>query len=395
MRPVTITTQGALGKSSIREANERLVHTMILRGRGIGRKQISRQSGLSASAVTMIVERLMKQGLVREEPVEGHSGLGRRPTALRVVPESRLAIGVEITPFEGTVALADLEGHIVEQRVTEASQDPVRFLGAVHEGVRELATVAAERLLGVGVSITGVVEPGTGRVLAAPNLHWHNVDAIPVLRGGLNTRFAWDNNSNLSALAERWFDLSASKRLDNFVFVTLRSGLGTGVMVDGRLVQGATHRAGEFGHMVLYPDGRPCVCGNRGCWEEYASDRALYRRYRDAGGDPKLGSLDIASAAAAGDRRAGEAMDETARDLGLGLVNIIMGLNPSAIVLDDFAAAGWARTRATVWDVLRERVRDYWLSGVDVFPSAHAAHSSLAGAVALVLHRYFTHVTGD
>ena len=152
----------------------------------------------------------------------------------------------------------------------------------------------------------------------------------------------------------------------------------------------ATARAGEFGHTVLYPDGRKCLCGNHGCWEEYASDKALCRLYHEHGGEEICDSLEVIRRAKAGDVAALAATAEVGRNLGLGLMNVITGLNPAAICLDDFAACGWDLIEPAIWDVLRSRVPDYWLAGVRIFPSEHAIHASLSGAVALALSKYFT-----
>ena len=390
MRSVTFTTRGALGKSSLREANERLVLTYIVRQPGISRLAIARATSLSPSAITGIVERLKVAGLVMDEKTEPTAQVGRPPSNLRLVPSSRHVVGVEITPFDATLVLADLVGNIVERREIAADKTPETFLERTNAALREIVAGSKTELLGVGVSIQGILDPATGQVIAATNMNWRNVEAIKLLRQGLDLQFHWDNNANLSALAEQWFALPGAQSLNDFVFVTLRGGLGTGLIFGGNLVQGATARAGEFGHTVLYPDGRKCLCGNHGCWEEYASDKALLRLYNERSGESLCDSLEVIRRAKAGDEAALAAVAQVGRDLGLGLMNVITGLNPAAICLDDFAACGWDLIEPEIWNVLRSRVPDYWLAGVRIFPSEHAIHSSLSGAVALALSKYFT-----
>ncbi len=390
MRSVTFTTRGALGKSSLREANERLVLTYIVRQPGISRLAIARATGLSPSAITGIVERLKVAGLVVDEKTEPSSQVGRPPSNLRLVPSSRHVVGVEITPFDATLVLADLVGNVVERREIAAEKTPETFLERSNVALKEMVGGVKTPLLGVGVSIQGILDPATGQVIAATNVNWRNVEAMRLLRKDLDLKFYWDNNANLSALAEQWFAVPGSASLDNFVFVTLRGGLGTGLIFGGHLVQGATARAGEFGHTVLYPDGRKCLCGNHGCWEEYASDKALLRMYHESGGEPICDSLQVIHRARSGDKAALSAVAEAGRNLGLGLMNVITGLNPAAICVDDFAAVGWDLIQPEIWNVLRSRVPDYWLAGVRIFPSEHAIHSSLSGAVALALSKYFT-----
>lgn len=393
MRSVTFTTQGALGKSSLREANERLVLNLVLRQPGISRVEIVRRTGLSSSAITGIVDRLMRNGLVSEEKIEHHTQIGRRPTGLHLQTRSRLVVGVEITPFEGVAVLADLAGNAIEQRSIAANPDPEAFLLDAHAAIAGLIPAAQSEVLGVAVSLPGTLEPETGHVIAATNLRWRNVDAIRLLKQDLKLPFYWDNNSNLAALAERWF--RPGPPLQDFIFITLRGGLGSGLIVNGAVVQGAAARAGEFGHMILYPEGRKCLCGNTGCWEEYASDRALCRMYAERGGERTDDALHVVERARQGDQTALDALQETAHNLALGCVTLIMGLNPGAIVVDDFAAVGWDLIEPSLWKTLRERVPDYWLSGTQILPSKEAVHSSLSGAVALVLSRYFTSFTHE
>lgn len=139
----------------------------------------------------------------------------------------------------------------------------------------------SQSLLGVGVSLPGTIDSSTGDVYAAENLCWYDIKAGRILSEEISAPIYFENNARLAALAERWFCGPGAPPMEHFVFVTMRNGLGTGVVIDGKLLQGASGQASEFGHTTLFPDGRPCVCGNTGCWEEYASDRALERYYAE------------------------------------------------------------------------------------------------------------------
>lgn len=140
--------------------------------------------------------------------------------------------------------------------------------------------------------------------------------------------------------------------------------------------------------MTIAAGGRRCLCGNQGCWEEYASDRALVRLYLERTGTA-AGAQAIVERARGGEAAALEALNETAGYLGLGLANLIMGLNPEAIFLDSWGAAGWDLLKGPVWTAIRGCVPASWLEGVQVRPSAHTADASLRGAVALALSRFF------
>lgn len=354
----------------------------VLRHPGLSRLEVSERTGLSPSAITGVVDRLMARGfLIEGKRDAANATLGRPRAPLFIGAGARLVVGVAIGASDAVVAVADLTGAVRETRRVAGGAD---FLVRVHAAIRELAARNGDKTLGVAVSIPGNLDPATGRVRQATNLDWHDVDALAVLKGDLALPFFCENNSDLAAFAERWFRPEAA--LDNFVFVTLRVGIGTGMILNGQLVRGARHCAGEFGHVTLVPEGRRCVCGQSGCWEEYASDRALVRHYGVDGVD----SLGVVARARAGDAAAQRALAETAEWLALGLCPLILGLNPSAIALDDWGAAGWDLIRDGVWRVIERRVPAAWREGVEIFPSTHTDDASLTGAIAWALAQFYT-----
>ncbi|MCC6363229.1 MAG: ROK family transcriptional regulator [Bryobacterales bacterium] len=387
---VTFTTQGALRKSALRQANQRLVLNAIRENPHLSRVEISRITGLSPSSVTFIVKRLSKDKLIREQKVNGSAPqVGRPPTILRLQPSARYAVAVDISPTGSRVALADWTGHILEMQRVDWGTDPETLLRTLHGAVRNfVSSKPGHRILGVGVSVPGTWDDKTRTVTSAVNLGWKDVAVAPLLEKGFDVPMYFDNNANLSALGERWFRSQGARPLENFVFVTLGGGIGTGIIVAGHIVHGAFGRAGEFGHMTVFPDGRRCLCGNLGCWEEYASDRALVRIYQEKT-DRKLQLHAVIERAQRGEAAAIESLLEAGRHLALGLANLVIGLNPEAIVVDNWAASAWDIIDKPVWEVLRQRVPAAWLEGIRVYPSAHAEDSSLLGAVALALTRYF------
>ncbi|MBL8228589.1 MAG: ROK family transcriptional regulator [Bryobacterales bacterium] len=388
---VTFTTQGALRKSALRQANERLVLNAIREDPQLSRVEISRITGLSPSSVTFIVQRLTKAKLIREYRNDSVPQVGRPPTSLRLAPGARLAVGVEIANSKSRVALADWTGQILEVHDVPWQSDPDEMLRTVHSVIRGLlASKPSARFLGVGVSVPGTWDKSTGTLVSAVNLGWQDVAVESLLAKGFDVPVYFDNNANLSAVGERWFRSRGGKILENFVFVTLSGGIGTGILIGGHVLHGAFGRAGEFGHMTMHSAGSRCPCGNRGCWEEYASDRALSRSYRTAASvDRDVPATEIAELAIRGEEAAVKAIREVSQQLALGLANLIIGLNPEAIVVDTWAAVAWELVEKEVWATLRERVPAAWLDGVRIRPSTHAENASLLGAVALVLARFF------
>ncbi|MBL8216629.1 MAG: ROK family transcriptional regulator [Bryobacterales bacterium] len=387
---VTFTTQGALRKSALRQANERLVLNAIRENPELSRVEISRITGLSPSSVTFIVKRLAKDKLIKESRVDmANYQVGRPPSILQLASGARFVVGVDITPLGSRVALADWTGTILETRAVEWDPNPEVLLRSLHTVIRALVTSKpAHRVLGVGVAVPGTWDMQARTVTNAVNLGWKDVAVAPMLEKGFDVPLYFDNNANLSALGERWFRSRGARSLENFVFVTLGGGIGTGIIISGNVLHGAFGRAGEFGHMILYPEGRRCLCGNIGCWEEYASDRALTRLYRERTGRA-VTEMEVVSCAYKGEPAALECLDEAARCLALGLTSLIIGLNPEAIIVDNWCAAAWDLVEKRLWQVLRDRIPASWLEGVRLMPSAHAANAALFGAIALALTRYF------
>ncbi len=395
MGGVTFTTRGALNKSALRQANERLVLNAIRQNPSISRADIARVTGLSPSSVTFILKRLVREKLISEEQTVGHAQVGRRPTALYVRPEARMAIGADICRSGARIALADLNGKIVRNKSVPWHSNPEAYFERVRSTICSLVErLAPEQVLGVGVGLPGFIERGAGRVVAE-NLGWFDLPAGAMLRRGLPFPFHYENSAKLSALAEMWFSEQAGKPLRDFVYVAASGGVGTGVITNGQVLQGSFSAASEFGHIALYADGRPCACGGAGCWEQYAADFALARLYSELGGTNGAEGADITASGVVARAREGQelacrALEETARYAALGFANLVWALNPEAIVVGDWMAEAWDLIEKNVWETIRRRVPAYYLSGVRIFPSQHAADSPLLGAVALVLTRYFT-----
>jgi predicted NBD/HSP70 family sugar kinase len=380
----------------LRQANERLVLNTIRQNPSLSRTDIVRLTGLSPSAVTYIVGRLCRNRLISEEEVESQSQVGRRPTALRLRPESKMAVGVQILRPHSRVALADFNGNIVRAKIVRWHPNSELFLDRVHGAIRALIEpLPAGHLLGVGVGLPGTIDRVSGKVIAAENFNWFGVEAGSLLRARITVPFYYENSAKLAALSEMWSSERQGEPLRNFVFVTARGGLGTGVIVNGQLLQGAHFAAAEFGHAMLYADGRPCSCGNTGCWEQYASDFALCRLYSELvekEGKPAVEAepADIVRRARAGEPTALRTIEETAHYVALGLVNLVWALDPEAVIVGDWLAEAWDLIEGIIWKVVRSRIAGYYLGGLRIVRAKTPEDSVLSGAIALVLGRFFT-----
>ena len=262
----------------------------------------------------------------------------------------RYTVGVDLgaTKIFSLAALPDGREAGSDRRPTLAQQGPQAVLGRVVDSVQAaLAAAGATKadLAAVGVVSPGPVDQKRGVVRNPPNLPgWEVVPVAQILKGALGVRVILENDADAAALGEHTF--GAGRDFRNMIFITVSSGIGGGIIVDGRIYRGATGAAGEVGHMVLVENGPTCGCGQRGCLEALASGTAIAARAaalaaegespllaRLARESPPLTAEDVQRAALEGDAVARRVIEEAGHYLGLGLVNLVHVFNPHGIVI--------------------------------------------------------------
>ncbi|MGC8794994.1 MAG: ROK family protein, partial [Bryobacteraceae bacterium] len=275
----TLQTQAASAEV-VRDINKRLLLGLIRRRQPISRADLARLSGLQRSTVSLIVEQLLEDHWV----VEGSTGRlarGRRPTFLRL-NEQRAAIGVDIRPSRITAALADVHGRFLSQEMFATPAEPGAAVEELGRRLQRLLSTHPDMIFeGVAISLPGRCEPGSGRLVFAPNLKWVPWDLRTPIERATGLQVWLENAANACALAEAWYGDHQGVR--DLVVVTVSEGIGAGLLLNGELIRGHNQMAGEFGHVCLDPEGPLCGCGRRGCWEVFASNRAAQRNYSESG----------------------------------------------------------------------------------------------------------------
>ena len=217
-----------------------------------------------------------------------------------------------------------------------------------------LSVADGETIMAIGVAAAGFVDERGDRVVFAPHLPWRDEDVRSRLAERWGTPVVLDNDANCTAVAEATYGVAGGDGTS--VVVTMGTGIGGALLVDGRVLRGRNGMAGEFGHMQVVPDGQPCQCGARGCWEQYASGNALVRYARAqvglepsvlteaCGGDPdRLTGPMVTDAAADGDLVARHAFGSVGHWLGVGLANLVAALDPHRIVVGGGVSAAGDR----------------------------------------------------
>ena len=398
MRRIDLSNFQVATSETARDINRRIVLNLIRTHQPISRADLARYSGLQRSTVSVIAEQLIKERWIAEG-ANGHTPRGRRPRFLHLNKERVAIIGINVRPFVTTLALADLDANFLAQDSLATPPDPKQFLAELVPRVRKLMQSRPELTFeGIGVSLPGRVDLASKRLVFAPNLGWRDFDLKTPLEKATKLPVEVENAANSCALQEICFGRRA-EGLRNLVIVTVSEGIGCGLILNHQLVQGSTGTAGEFGHAALIPDGLECSCGNRGCWEMYASNSAAVRYYTEAASparaskrraatnEPTIGFDHLLQLAAQGDNKARESLALMARYLGMGIAPIVAGLAPDMIVVVGEVTRAWHQ----VGPIIKETVRQHSFTRAEtqIVPSDPITQPRLRGTIALVLLKHF------
>jgi predicted NBD/HSP70 family sugar kinase/biotin operon repressor len=375
-----------------REANRLRVVDELRRHGKLSRADLARLMGLSPTTITALVADLRERGLVVEEAERRGStepaGRGRPPVLLRLDPSAGAALGIDFGHRHLRVAVADLSRTVLAERSTildvdAAAEGSLDAAAAMVAQVLADAGVSHERVIGAGVGLPGPIDTRTGTVGSSVILpDWVGVRPAEELERRLGVSITVDNDANLGALGEVSF--GAGRGLSDIMYVKVSSGIGTGLVLGGRLYHGAAGLAGELGHVHVRADGHVCRCGNRGCLETVAATGAVLAALRYAHG-PDLGMPEVLALVDAGDLGARRVIGDAGRAIGRALADHCNVLNPAAIIVGgELSAAG-----APLLDGIRESIDRYAQPAiarvVTIEPGALGERAEVLGALATII----------
>lgn len=257
-----------------------------------------------------------------------------------------LGIGIDIGGTNTKLVVLNRAGKLMAQERfrTEPASGPAAFIKRLALTVSDFKRDYGRQLVSIGIGAAGDVDPERGVLRFAPNLGWSAVNIARPLEKLTGLPCSMENDANMAAWGA--YELELGRRSGNILALTLGTGIGSGLVLDGKLYHGATGSAGEAGHLKLEPDGRPCHCGARGCLEAYCGSYAILARARELikneaafikkysqPGHEKLNTICLTNAAAAGNAAARRIWAETGHYLGLGLAGLVLVLNPDCVVL--------------------------------------------------------------
>lgn len=392
--------RGLANQRAVRRHNLGVVLRHVSEHGPRSRATIALETGLNKTTVSSLVTELIGLDLLVERGLEQRGTVGRPGQVVELSGSGVVALGLEINVDYLAVRALDLTG--AERYRSIDVRDNRRIeVDAVLDRLASLAGVALEevqtsglRPVGATVALPGLVDAESGALLVAPNLGWTDVPVVDGLHdrlAGPAYPLAADNEANLAALAELWE--GTARGLSDVLYVSGEIGVGAGIIVRGELFRGSQGFGGEFGHMTVDPNGRPCACGSRGCLETIVGLEALLER---AGLDPADAATttgsgqpvsELAGRARMGDEQALAALRDSGRWLGLAIASAANLLNFQAVVLGGFFAQLATWLAAPIARELETHVLASQWVVPRLLPSTLGPEAAVRGAAAQSLRR--------
>ncbi len=330
--------------AAMRRINRSTVLQLLRDNRTTSRIDIAQITGLNKATVSYIVDELIKDQLV-EEIGYGSSSGGRKPVLIKFNANAAYAIGIDIQISQMTTIVTNARGDIIYKRNRrirfheEETTYKAHILDVIQSEV-DTATLSVPKspygITGIGIAMPGIVNFKTGYIHYLPNVQIANWDFLYDIQKKISIPVYIDNDANCGA----WCEFSRrNNRLKNLIHLHVGIGIGAGLILDGQIYRGKDGLAGEFGHMTISAMGLECACGNYGCFEEYASERSLVRYIRESGGEkPSISDdstfIDHLLYEAQHDNRVYiRAFHTLGQYLGIGIANIVNGLNPDQVTI--------------------------------------------------------------
>ncbi|HXH77005.1 ROK family protein [Nocardioides sp.] len=355
----------------------------------ISRAELTSLMGLNRSTIAGLVAELESLGVSeRALPVGSPQGAGRPSAGVRLAAEGPYVIAVDLAVDRAVVARVGLGGQILRRAQApvvdggEAWQVGASVAGLIRSVVDDAP--AAARLVGIGISVPGMVRRSDGLIRLAPNLEWHDVSfgGIVLAALGLDIPVSLANDADLGALAEH--RRGAGVGIDDLIYVSGHVGVGAGVITGGHRLEGAGGYAGEVGHLRFNPAGQRCHCGNQGCWETEVGAHAIAQAINCPA--DKVAQLDEVLD---GFREPPAELRATGTALGHGLASIVNVFNPRLVVLGGYFRSLYPLVRAEVNAGLSERCLPAALESVTLTLPSLGADSPLLGAAEIALEPLF------
>ena len=382
----------------------------IYRNHKITRAELTKATGFQLLTVTKTVSRLLADGLIVERDHQQSTG-GRKAALLSINPDFRYTLAVDLGATCARIGVVGMDGSVLDfEIIPSKTRDGKMVLPAQHLSVQELREKLAaeiekygrEKILGVGIGISGVVHTSTGQIIFCPNIAgWNDIDVEKELAEPLGVPVFADTAARCMALAE--YKLGAGKGVENQVCISIGASVAAGILIGGKIYRGADEAAGEIGHTTVRTDGKRCTCGNNGCLELYVTLPMLTGKAEEllpgfGGFSPLRTALqgrgrptpeELRAAAAKGDKLALRILSDCAETIGTAVSYLTNILNPTLIVLGGATIEQFPELVDDVARIAARRGFTVTQQHLAVRPYALGTTSAMVGAALQVIDSLF------
>jgi len=363
-----------------------ILNRLRLQG-AISRATLAKQTNLTRSTISRIVDELSEENLIHEIS-SSRNDRGRPGVLLSLNPKSGAAIGLEIGVHFISILLTDFLSTPIWRTRKVVGEDAswIDYTDEAEKLIYSAIDIAAANglpLLGIGVAVWGIVDYSNRVIHFAPNLQWRNVPLEAKWKALFNVPVYVENDANASALSEYYF--GAGKKFEDFIYMSIDIGVGSGIISKGRLFRGASGYAGEIGHITIDPNGALCSCGRIGCLETKVGRKVIVKRYKELSKQDDLSLEQIIQRGQAGDHIARKVFDEVGEALGTGIGHAINLFNPKAIILGWSLGQAFDLLRPNLERTLQKTSLPELRRDVVIMQSHNGADDAVLGSIALVL----------
>jgi predicted NBD/HSP70 family sugar kinase len=365
--------------SYIKQLNREILIKEIIKNKSLSRSDLARITGLNKATVSSQVNDFIAEQIVIEEFDNKSTNRGRRPIILKINGIAGYSIGIDIDANHISVLFMNLNGETFEKFNIQIQLD--NLIQATNHLIDHLTPLVEKfnsiyhpvKLVGITVGIHGIVNDKE-EIIFTPKQEWSNFNIKSQLEQAFHTKVYVDNNANLSVFAEQVFE----EPMANLFCITLYSGIGLGIISENKIYRGYQGFAGEIGHMVVESNGLECPCGNKGCWELYASEKALTEALGISGN-----KISLEKALQLPENKV--ILQEYLHYLAIGLNNVINIFNPEKIILNGAMIHGYFPLITEITKRLHSKMNSY----KEIKISKLGEYSCVLGGAAFALKNFF------
>ncbi len=367
-------------KELIRDMNSHLILEMILKEGTISRASLAKSSGLTKATVSAIVQKLIKQNLVIEVGND-NTTLGRKPILLTFHANCGYALSIDVNANTISAMICNLKGENCRLKLYPNHAGRREIIPLLITIIRDMTASLDPTpygVVGIGLGIHGTVYEN--QVTFTPYSPYEELPFQEVLEQEFGVPIYLENEANLSVIGEHTFYYHTP----NLIGISIHTGIGVGILINNQLYTGANGNAGEFGHSIIEPNGRPCPCGNLGCLEQYASERSILKQFASVKG---LEHADIDVFVAACHKQDDDALsllEDFIRYMSYGINNLLNTFNPDMIVINSSFTTYFPEVLRQIQNRLQNRMRMHCI----LVPSGLQDTSILLGAACLCIRQF-------